>query len=207
MRKRFFILITLFIANYGFSQEKKLFFYNENVEEITKDEFYKQRNYQKNLDLYFENDTLINCVLIQRKNYGQLSEEDFKKLKNSLSSNTNLDGELIVIVYYPGKDRCNGMERISTWNIFDNDYLRKLRKINSYNHFWIYKNDENLKYYHPRKVKWTKDTDQIVEKLFFKFHYPCFSSVVIDKKGNYISYYGEFGKREIWEMSSELSKK
>lgn len=207
MRKRFFILTTLFIANYGFSQEKKLFFYNENIEEITKDEFYKQRNYQKNLDLYFENDTLINCVLIQRKNYGQLSEEDFKKLKNSLSSNTNLDGELIVIVYYPGKDRCNGMERISTWNIFDNDYLRKLRKINSYNHFWIYKNDENLKYYHPRKVKWTKDIDQIVEKLFFKFHFPCFSSVVIDKRGNYISYYGEFGKQEIWEMSSELSKK
>ena len=42
--------------------------------------------------------------------------------------------------------------------------------------------------------------------MFFKYHFPCFSCVVIDSKGNFIANYGEFGKQTVWEISEELKK-
>ncbi|MEJ7694665.1 hypothetical protein, partial [Daejeonella sp.] len=121
-----------------------------------------------------------------------------------LFNDKSTSNELIVLIYYPGKDPCNGLERNSTWNIFDGEYQRKLKKISTYDHFWVYKNDENLKYYHPRRVNWQSDKNQLVEKLFFRYHYPCFSFVVLNKKGKYLSYFGEFGKNTVWELSKEF---
>lgn len=204
MKKYYSLLVLLSIINLSFSQVQKKIFYDENLEEISESNFYKQKNVQKNLGLQFENDTLKTSLLVIRKNYGQLNDSVYKNLKKSLSSDKELNSELIVIAYYPGKDRCNGTKERSTWNIFDNDYLKKLNKISSYNHFWIYKDDENLKNYHPKQVKWENDKNQLVENLFFKLHYPCFSTVIIDKNGKYISYFGEFGKSTIWELSKEL---
>ncbi len=37
-------------------------------------------------------------------------------------------------------------------------------------------------------------------------HYPCFSSAVIDKDGNYILNLGEFGKQDIRKDIQELTK-
>jgi hypothetical protein len=207
MKKYLSITLLLFIINLSFSQEKKKIFYNDNFEEVTESNFYKQKNYERNLDLYFENDTLITSLLIKRKNYGQLNDSIFKKFQKNLLPNKELIYEIIVIIYYPGKDNCNRVDRSSRWNIFDNDYLKKLNKITKFNHFWIYKDDENLKYYHPRQVKWEKDNNQFIEKTFFELHYPCFSAVVIDKSGKYISYFGEFGKSTIWELTTELINK
>ncbi len=204
MKKYFSIILLLFIINLSFSQTKKKIFYNENFEEVTESNFYKQKNLERNLDLYFENDTLISSLLIKRKNYGQLNENIFKKLQINLLPDKEITNEITVIIYYPGKDNCNQKERNSTWNIFDNDYLKKLNKITKYNHFWIYKDDEDLKYYYPNQVKWVKDNNQFIEKTFFEFHYPCFSAVVIDKNGKYISYFGEFGKSTIWELATDL---
>lgn len=204
MKKYFSILAIFFSITLSFCQAKKRIYYNENLEEITKSNYYEQINHQKNLDLQFENDTQKTFFLITRKNYGQLNDNDFNNLKKSLSSDKELNNDLIVIVYYPGKDGCNGSKITSQWNIFHNDYLRKLNSISNNSHFWIYKDDENLKYYHPDQVKWEKDKNQLVENLFFTLHYPCFSGVVIDRSGKYISYFGEFGKNEIWELSKEL---
>lgn len=206
MKKYFLSLLLIFSVNLTFSQVKKKIFYDENREEITKESFYKQKDYAENLDLYFENDTIITSLLVKRKNNGKLNDSVFKDLKKNLSLDPKIINEIIVIVYYPGKDNCNGMERNSTWNIFDNDYLKKLSKISKYKHFWIYKNEENLNYYHPKQVKWEKDINQFTEKTFFEYHYPCFSAVIIDENGKYISYFGEFGKSTIWELSTELLK-
>ncbi|OAB27383.1 hypothetical protein SAMN05444395_1159 [Flavobacterium fryxellicola] len=204
MKKYYSIILLISIINLGSSQVKKRLFYNENKVEITELNFYKQKNPQKNLGLYFENDTIALSLLIKRKNDGQLNDSIFKNLKKSLSADVKLTNELMVMVYHPGKDQCNSTEIISEWNIFDADYLKKLKRIGTYNHFWIYKDDENLKYYHPTQVKWEQDNNQLIEKLFFKNHYPCFSAVVIDKKGKYSTYFGEFGKTEIWELAKEL---
>jgi len=207
MKKYFISLLLVSAVNLAYSQVKNKIFYNENLEEITESSFHKQKNFEKNLDIYFENDTIMISFLIKRKNHGKLDDSNFKKLKKNLSPDKELINKITVIVYYPGKDDCNETERNSTWSIFDKDYLKKLNKICDYNHFWVYKDDENLKYYHPKEVKWEKDNNQFIEKTFFEFHYPCFSAVIIDENGKFISYFGEFGKSKIWELTTELINK
>lgn len=208
MKNCFSIYLIALFFNLSFSQDKKTIFYDENNKVVSKFEYQRRANHFSNLSLNFENDTLIGSILIKRKIYGKLNDSIFTTLKKMFSLENELTKELIVIIYYPGKDRCNNArEKMSPWNIFDNDYLRKLNKIASNNHLWIYKNDEDLEYFYPKKVKWQADKDQFVEDLFFNNHYPCFSSVVLDKQGNYISYLGEFGKQVIWEIALELKDK
>jgi len=68
---------------------------------------------------------------------------------------------------------------------------------------YVYKNDDGLKKY-KGVVNWHKDPNGIVEKLFFKRHYPCGSFVVISKKGDFISHFGEYAKESIWEVTQRL---
>ncbi len=141
----------------------------------------------------------------KRMDSGQLNEQDFSMLKSNLSVK-EIKSDFILIIYYPGKDKCNGMERVSTWNVFDQDFTAQLNIIVNHQQFWVYKNDENLKYYHPEEVTWQLDKEALVEQLFFKQPYPCASFVVIDQKANYISFFGEFGKQHVWKVSEELVK-
>jgi hypothetical protein len=203
-KMKYIIIICILISSKLFSQEKKVVYLNENYQEIDKNQFIEGKKSREYLDLYFQNDSLVQGLLVRRRPIGKLTENQLDELKQSLSIQNEIDDELIVIIYYPGKDRCNGMERYSTWNIFDRDYLKKLNKISDVSHHWIYKDDENLKYYYQKKIGWKKDSNQFIEKMFFKYHYPCFSCVVINSKGNFIANYGEFGKQTVWEISEEL---
>jgi hypothetical protein len=199
-----FLLISFNTILHSQSKIKK--YYNSNFENISEKEFndfLSKDNYHYN---GFELEDQFAYILYQPKTKGKLSVEELEQLNKSLIKKGTINNNITIIIFYPGKDNCNGMERISTWNVFDYDYLRKIKKINSTNNFWIYKSDENLNYYHPKKVDWKKDDDQIIEKLFFKMHYPCASSAVIDKDGNYILNLGEFGKQHIWEDVIELTK-
>jgi hypothetical protein len=189
------------------AQKKEINFYNEIYQKIDKEEFLKYQNSLEYYDLYFENDSTFTALLVRKKNLGKLNEKEFHQLKKNLNLEENYKKDLIVIIYYPGKDSCNRKESRSGWNIFDRDYLKNLNKIASYSNHWIYKNNEDLKYYYPKKVNWRKDNNQFIEKTFFKYHFPCFSFVVIDNEGNYISSFGEFGKQKVWDFSSELVNK
>ncbi len=203
---KYIIIFCLLISSCLFSQEKKITYLNENYQKIDKTEFAKGKYSGEYLDLYFENDSLIECLLVRRKPIGKLNKNQLDELKKSLSIKDEIGEKLIVIIYYPGRDKCNYKERNSTWNVFDRDYLKKLNKISDISHHWVYKNDENLKYYYPKKIVWKKDNNELIENMFFKYHYPCFSCVIIDSKGNFIANYGEFGKQTVWEISNELKK-
>lgn len=205
-RKQILFFLLLFNCAIIHGQEKIVKFYNVAHQEIDKKEFLEYQNSQQYRDIYFENDSSVVGLLVRIKNLGKLNQEQFKQLNHNLDTNKKKE-DFMVIIYYPGKDKCNGSERKSGWNVFNRDYLKNLNKIGSYSHYWIYKNDENLKYYYPKKINWTKDKNQFIEKTFFKYHFPCFSFVVIDNEGNYISKFGEFGKQEVWEISRELVNK
>lgn len=200
------ILFFLFISINLYSQEKNVIYLNEDEELISKKEFIYQKHSPDNLALYFENDSIYKCVLIKRNQSEKLKETEFKQLKDFLSIQSLNDKELIVLIYYPGKDNCNDVERNSTWNLFDDDYLKKLNKISKVHHHWIFKNEQGLEYFYPEKINWQKDNSRVIEKMFFKYHYPCFSFVVINSLGEYSAYYGEFGKQKVWEISKKLSK-
>ena len=189
-----------------FAQSKAENYYDVNFQKISKndfDNFSKQKNYRYN---QFDLEDQVANILYQPKTKGKLTKEEFDIVKNQVSKINPLKNGYIIIIYYPGKDRCNGMERNSTWNIFDRDYQKEVNKLVENNQYWIYKNEENLKYYYPKKINWKKDENQLIENLFFKMHYPCSSSAVIDNEGNYILNLGEFGKQDIIEDIKTLKK-
>lgn len=208
MKKILPLIFTLILINFQtvFSQSKAMKFYDVNFQNISEKEFKnlsKQKNYR--INQYDLEDQIAN-ILYQPKTKGKLTREQFDMLKDHVDKLNPLRDGYIIIIYYPGKDRCNGREGNSTWNIFDRDYQKEINKLIVTNQYWIYKNDENLKYYYPKKINWKKDENQFIENLFFKMHYPCFSSVVIDQEGNFISNLGEFGKQSIIEDIKALKK-
>lgn len=206
MKLYYLIIICILSSLKLLSQEKKVVYLNEFNQEISENEFKEGRSAKGILDLYFENDSLVKGLLVRKKSIGKLNENKFNKLKKSLSIENKINDGLIVIIYYPGKDRCNDVKNYSTWNIFDKDYLKRLKRISNVSHHWIYKNDENLNYYYQNKIGWKKDKNQLIEKMFFKYHYPCASCVVLDTEGNFITYYSEFGKQTVWKMAKELKR-
>lgn len=204
--KKTLLFILIFTKSILYSQEKEIKFYDTNENEITKDEFLKKLDHRENLDLCFHNDTLVSCFLITRKNRSKLSDEHFTELKKTISPNLMLNKDLIVIVYNHGIVDCNNVEWETTWNMFHLDYKRKLKRIGEYDQFWIYKNKENLNCINLDKETWQEDKNQLIEKTFFNLPFHCFSAVVLNKKGEYITYFGEFGKSIIWEIAKELTK-
>lgn len=207
MKKRALIVLLLIVFN-GIlhSQNKVEKYYNSNFESISDKEFLASLENRIYRYTRFELEDQFACVLYKRKTNGKLSPEELLILNESLLKKGNLNNNITIIIFYPGRDIYNETDHITTWNVFDSDYLRKLKRINSTNNFWIFKSEGDLKYYQPEKADWKKDDNQIIEKLFFKIHYPCFSSAVIDKDGNYILNLGEFGKDEVWDAVKELTK-
>jgi len=200
-----FLIFVLFMVSIGFSQEKKYLYYNENLELITQKEYSKKLNDVKYLDLYFGKDSVVTCMLVQRKKFGKLNDIEFSNLKNAFLSDSELSNELIVIVYYPGIDECNQSGNWA-WVFYDDTFNKKMKKISPFHNLLIYKDNSGLIYNLDNKVAWQKDTNQMVEKLFFKYHYPCYSFVVIDKSGRFIAYFGEFDTSTLVEISKEVSK-
>lgn len=198
-----FFIFQCFIIN---AQVKPINFYNSNFEKITKTEFEKfstQAKYRFNQ--YDLNDQIAN-ILYQPKTKGKLKPEELELLKQYVEKNEPYKNDFIIIIYYPGKDRCNQKKSNSKWNIFDKDFIKDANKLVNNNMLWIYKDEEDLKYYYPKKIKWTKDENKFIENLFFKMHYPCFSSTTIDNEGNFISNLGEFGKQSVIEDIKQLKK-
>jgi len=112
----------------------------------------------------------------------------------------------ITIIYYPGKDPCNssGTATKNSRKIWYRELERKLRKITDTEPIYIYKDKEGIDKY-PDTMDWYKDPYQIIEKLFFKYHYPCSSFVVISKTGEFSSYFGEVSKENVWEAAEKMT--
>lgn len=204
--KNLFYFIFFYIGICS-AQNKTETYYDDQFQKISKDRFeylLNKKGYRAN---QYELEDQITNIVYQAKTKGKLSEEEFKNIKSYLSKIQPLKEGLIVLVFYPGKDSCNESDSESTWTMFEKDYQKELKKLKISNTYWSYKDDEDLKYYHPKKINWQKDSDQLIEKTFFKMHYPCFSSVVIDGNGNYISNLGEFGKVDILNEIKELNNK
>lgn len=214
--KGFLFSISLLLGILGFTQteEKPMYYVDVNGDYITKELFEEKRKYQKGkpgyLKLYFESDSSFITMLHSRKKYGKLKSEEHEILRNYLDSLNNEPisiNKFIVIQWYPGKDPCNSPTvGNSGWNRYQNSYHRKLKKIFNHKLLWIYKNDENLEKHRKKKLSWLYDKNRIVELMLFPYHFPCGSFAIISPSGNYIGLYGEYGYREIIEISEEMKK-
>ena len=199
-----FILFTCLT----FGQEKPIVFYNENGEEISKENFIESKNYSGNLDLYFENDTTQIGLLVASQKFGQLDKNTFNHLKlylTGLTDKTIDSTQNIVINYltaYPKK--AENKNSRTGWNVLHKDYLKKLHKIANINQFWIHSSEcDNLKYYHQKRINWIEDIDNLLKKLFFPYEVRHGNYILIKPDGKFYYCLGEHSKYQIWENAKK----
>jgi len=209
MKKTLFLLL-FGILMYSCSSSKidngEMRYFDDNNFEITKSKF---DSILSNNKLLIYGDSSSHRKLVLRENHGELS--DRAVLESLLEDNTNQEldsNKPIVIIYYPGKDKCN-----STGTAKDKELIKisheklevALDEIAQIKPIYLYKNNDGLKNYNGI-VNWHKDPEGTIERLFFKYHYPCGSFVVISKNGNYISYFGEYPKEYVWKATQLMNE-
>jgi len=173
---------------------------NQLISERDLKQRYKGRN-------YFAIETSIPNVtkLILRTQEDTLQQvENLYAHLEEITRQTLERDKMIVIIYHPGLDKCNstGTATLSTRKLWYKEMERKLNRIADINTVYIYKNDEGLKKW--RKANWTEDKNQIIERLFFKYHYPCGSFTVVHPSGHYKSGLGEYSKSWVWKLTEDL---
>lgn len=104
-----------------------------------------------------------------------------------------LEGKPLIVIYYPGKDECNstGSNDPAYLKNKQKSLLKYAEKHDAVPPFYFYKNPHGLEKYRGIQ-EWAADPDGLFEKLFFQFHYPCGSFVVISPNGNYRGILGEY---------------
>lgn len=181
-------------------------YFDENNLEINKSKFDRIRSTNKLLDI--PGDSANHKKLILREKRGKITNRVLLESLLEKEINQEIDStKPIVIIYYPGKDPCNSStsttkEAIQFWYGQLEDGITQIAKTKP---IYIYKKKEGLEKY-DGVITWHKDPEQTIERLFFEHHYPCNSFVILSKDGNYISYFGEFGKEQVWEAIQSINK-
>lgn len=176
-------------------------YFNEQGEEVSKGRFKRDLDYGKYLDVQKEN----GLHLVKRLNKGTISSTILDQIMTAFGINEMGSKELLVINYHPGKDRCNSTGTSDkNWlkNKYDNYQYKVKNELNS-TLIHVYKSKEGLKRYQGI-INFIPDQNQLIERNFFKYHYPCNSFVVIDKKGNYVSWFGEYHYDHVIKLGQEL---
>lgn len=204
-------LLLFFFTCFAFGQEKPIVFYNENGEAISKQKFIQSTDYDKNLDLYFENDTTQIGILLTRKIIGRLDKKTFEYLKSYLTklSRRPIDStQNIVINYltaYPTKEENRGLR--SGWNLLEKRYLKKLHRIANINQFWLHSPKcDNLEYYMHKRINWIEDKEGLFNILFFKYEVRDGNYILIKPDGRFFCYLGEHSTDEILENAKKYFK-
>jgi len=206
MRKILTLIISGILINSCSSSQGDFSYLDINNNEISKSKFRQKRSTNQYLDIQI--DSLNQKKLIERTKTGKLENfEAYRSLISNKSSEKLDDTKPVVIIYHPGKDACNSSgsatkETLKNWYKTLEDGVQQL-KANA--PIYLYKEKEGLEKY-DGILNWHKDPDGLTEKLFFKYHYPCSSFVVISSDGEYVSYFGEFSKEYVWNAINLISK-
>lgn len=181
-------------------------YFNEKNQSISKAVFQKKRSSNKFLEI--SGDSAHHKKLTIRVESGQINDVQtlFKLLENAGGKDLD-ESKPLVIIYYPGKDSCNsgGSATPASERSWHEQLEEGIYKIAQSTPIYIYKNRnglENFKSFLP----WKEDPGKTIERLFFKYHYPCSSFTVIAKDGKYISHFGEFGKENVWAAIKQVTK-
>ncbi|MFS4482981.1 hypothetical protein ACKGJY_08180 [Hyunsoonleella sp. 2307UL5-6] len=209
MRKILHIL-TFGILIYSCSSSKvvniKTKYFDENNLKISKSKFQRILSTNKLLDI--PGDSIHHKKLTLREKRGKITNRVLLESLLEKETNQELDAtKPIVIIYYPGKDHCNssGSTIKESRKIWFKQLEDGINQVAQTKPIYLYKDNDGLEKYNG-VLTWYKDPEETVERLFFQYHYPCSSFVVISKDGNYISYFGEFGKEYVWKATQIMNK-
>ncbi|APG64287.1 hypothetical protein LPB136_02385 [Tenacibaculum todarodis] len=201
MKKIFLILILLTHFN-TYSQSKKIMYVDEDLKILTIEQYKSNPLNKRHYEFRVEKDSVIFYIKAVKEKFGRISKEIHEKIKNNLItvSNSKINSnQTIIINYFPKKDKCLGN---TGWNNsflkLTKTYTTVLKEKKNIKQFFIFKDDKIVKNF-SKEFQWYKDNSQLIEKTFFKFHYPCFSYVIIKPNGNYYTKRGEYRITEILE--------
>lgn len=190
----------------SYPRNSEMRYFDENYQPISQEVFDQKKWDHGLLDL--EGDSINHMILVHRVNRGTIEDRLALDSVLFLATKQEIDPHKpLVIIYYPGKDRCNssGMAtRKSTRRWYEILEKRTNNKAAS-NFVYLYKDSTGLYGRNDGYKSWHKDHRRIIENMFFKRHYPCYSFVVISEKGEYLSYFGGFPKDLIWEAVEALT--
>lgn len=208
--KKILVILIVGIVIYACSSSKtdsvKTKYFDEKNVEISKSKFDRKRSTRKLIKI--REDSTNYRKLTLREKRGKITDRGLLELLLENELNQELDStKPLVIIYYPGKDPCNSSgsatkETRKTWNSQLEDGINQIAQTKP---IYIYKDNEGLEKV-DGGITWHKDPKGTIERLFFEYHYPCSSFVVISKEGNYISYFGEFSKEYLWEATQLMNK-
>ncbi|MBA9079616.1 hypothetical protein [Rufibacter quisquiliarum] len=202
-------VVFIFSSAFAFAQEKPKeggLLLDQHDKPISKEAFLKLID-QPDIMLA-KNDSLpIYKAVGERSEKGQV--ENYEKIISTLTqANIAVDRtKPLVIIYYPGKDACNSSGSGSAANVSPqkDELTRRTQKIANVNPVRIYRTYAGLE--NKRSgATWHKDPEQVIEKTFFKYHYPCGSYVILAPNGKYISYFGEFMQEQLLKELKEIMK-
>lgn len=207
-----FCLIIL-ISNFSFSQNQNIDndsikYFDENYNAISKAE-YENRNWTNGM-ISLQGDSIHHRILSFRIIEGTIEKKEILDSVLASATNRKIDSSKpIVIFYYPGKDPCNssGSATRKHFRRWYDKMEKGVNKIKESTIIYVYKDIDGLYDKYDGFKDWIKDPEEILERLFFNRHYLCSSFVVISEKGEFISYFGESLKENIWKAVKELTKK
>jgi len=179
-------------------------YFNENNVEISQLKFNQIRSTPEFLAI--AGDSAHHKKLVVREKRGKITDRAFLESLLEKETNQEIDSnQPLVIIYYPGKDRCNSSSSATkeSKRIWFKKLEEGVRQIAPTKPIYIYKDRKGLEIYHG-VLTWHKDPEGTVESLFFPDHYACSSFVVISKSGEYISHFGEFVKESLWKATAQL---
>lgn len=209
--KQIIIISTLILSFNFFGQveKSKPVYIDQYDHEVSKEYFEKMKTNPGLMAVH--NDSLNVFKIItqyQRKSIGKIDNSQL--LIDELVSKLNIAADStkpLLLIYYPGKDRCNstGSATKSERKQWHYELEKGTKKIAGIKPIYVYKNTEGLEKY-DGIMEWKKDPNGIIEKYFFNYHYPCSSYVIITPKRNYITIYGEFGKESVFNSLKQVTK-
>ncbi len=139
-------------------------------------------------------------IEVDRVQLDQINDEVLKRVNNYLheiESSYPDQTEYILIEYYPGKDLCNSTGAATRESIGQEfkELITELSKRKGVKLTGVYKNSDGIERWN-KSILFHTDKDRLIEKTFFKYHYPCFSYLIIHKSGKYFAYFGENSRSE-----------
>ena len=198
-----FSLLLILTASAGLVAQTEVYV-NEWQETISKEEYDKEES-ESYFYLDYETEDLIVHVKAKRTLKGSLEKMTHELLRENLYSRLGEDineSAVMVIIYSPGMDDCL---RTGNRSSIRSSFRRLKTTIENIDHtdlFYVYNEPEANKTY-GKDLNWIQDKQKIIQELFFPIHFPCGSFVLIDQKGNYYAFRGEYAVDQIMEGLNE----
>jgi len=206
MKKIMLSIIPLLLLKFSTKAQevKNIRYFDVDNKEISKSTFEEKRSSNTFLDI--PGDSSNHHKLINREEKGEINDRTkLISLLESVSSKKIDSLKPMVIIYHPGQDNHNVTGNTGFIKAKYKDLEANLSKLYNVKPLYVYKEINGTNKY-GSSINWIKDPEQMIEKHFFKYHYPSGSFVVIAKNGNYISYFGEYMNDSILDATKKLNK-